>query len=734
MVEVRTTLDAEMATRLAEFARACKAALRAVSLYPTGHPAIGLTLGKLTELTGILTASGPCTLEVRPHTIHVGGLSPAKPDSAIVELSDLLRRQLVGSLTVNAGADAQSWRTLLMLLSRAADEVRADGGIASLWATAGGPSLEIVEIDYAEVLREKQGDAEAVDRLITAALSGAQLELDEPGMRMLLDIVGDPGRLALLMQQLEKRTETMPGAVRVGAFLNLLRGLAEYVGKTNPGQLDHTLKQFGQVAGRLSAEAMLELLVRRAQPEAMAGNVDVVTAMVHRMSDSSVAQFVSNSVIAERGATDRLAQAFNALVPDADRQRQLLSLAEPDVAASELGQDAAFQDLWERVEAMLTSYSDDKFVSDAYARELSGARARAVDVEASSDDPPERVSAWLSTVADAALRSLDYLLLEDLLRIEEDGARWRDVAETVITHAEDLVRVAYIDQALKLAETVATEGRRIPAREEPARAVLDRLGRGAMIRHSAKQLRTADEDFYERVKRLAHSIGPAVIAPLAEALSAEQDARSRRRLRDILVGFGAAGRESVQQLMNAANWEVRRTAAFLLREFGGTEGLKELQPLLTDPEPLVQREAIQALILNGTDAASQMLLQVLTTTTGRPREALIKELGSMRDERAAPLFCYLVRHLDRKAFSHAYLGAIEALGSFGGPDAVEALKDALQQGDWMAPFRTRRTRACAAHALRKIGTTAALAALQEASKGGKRGVRAAAKAELKTLG
>ena len=103
-----------------------------------------------------------------------------------------------------------------------------------------------------------------------------------------------------------------------------------------------------------------------------------------------------------------------------------------------------------------------------------------------------------------------------------------------------------------------------------------------------------------------------MIAPLAEALSAEQDARSRRRLRDILVEFGAAGRESVQQLMNAANWEVRRTAAFLLREFGGAEGLKELQPLLTDTEPLVQREAIQALMLNGTDAASQILLQALT--------------------------------------------------------------------------------------------------------------------------
>jgi hypothetical protein len=594
--------------------------------------------------------------------------------------------------------------------------------------------MEIVEIDYAEVLREKQGDAAATERLIAAAMSGSQLELDESGMRLLMEIVGDPARLTSLMQQLEQRTEGLPGAVRVGAFLNILRGLADYVARTNPGQLDQTLRQAGTAAGRLSAEAMLELLLRRTKPEAMSGSVDVVSAMVHRMSDSAVAQFVSSSVIAERGPTDRLAQAFHALVPDTERQRQLLSIAQPDVAASELGQEAAFQDMWQRVEAMLTSYSDEKFVSDAYGRELSSARARAVDVEAVSDDPPERIAGWLETVADASLRNLDHLLLTDLLRIEEDGARWRDVAETAITHAEDLVRVGYFDQAFHLAESVATEGARLPARTEAARAVLERLGRGTMMRHAAKQLRTADDELYGRLKRLAHGIGPAVIAPLAEALSAEQDARSRRRLRDILVEFGAAGRESVQQLMNAANWEVRRTAAFLLREFGGAEGLKELQPLLRDTEPLVQREAIQALMLNGTDAASQILLEALTTTAGRPRETLITELASMKDERAGPLFCYLVRHLDQKRFPGVYVGAIDALGSFGGPDAVEALKDALQGGHWMAPLRTRRTRASAAQALRRIGTSAAVAVLRDASARGSRGVRAAARAELKRLG
>jgi HEAT repeat protein len=189
----------------------------------------------------------------------------------------------------------------------------------------------------------------------------------------------------------------------------------------------------------------------------------------------------------------------------------------------------------------------------------------------------------------------------------------------------------------------------------------------------------------------------------------------------------------VQQLKHAANWEVRRTAAFLLREFGGAEGLKELIPLLTDTEPLVQREAVQALVFNGSDAASQILLRALTTTSGRPRETLIAELQSMRDERAAPLFSYLVRHINRKAFPSVYVGAVEALGSFGGPDAVGALTHALQQGDWRAPLRTRRLRAAAAQALRRNAPDAALDALREAGRRGPRGTRAAARAQLKQL-
>lgn len=719
-------LPADEAARLAEFARACKSAARAVSLYPGAHPAIGVSLERLAAITQRLTHSGPFRLQVGSDRLLVNGAAAAKPDPAIAELAGLLHRHLIGGLTLNPGADAGSWRTLLLLLARAPEDVRSDGGIARLWSTAGGPSVEIQQIDYAEVLREKEGHEAELDRIIAAALASRQLQLDDSGMHLLLGIVGDPNRLAELIAKLERATAG--GATdAAAAFISLLRGLTDWTRSHHPEQLETVLTQASRGAGRLSADSMLSLLAQRQRGDVPRSDADLASALVDRMSDATVSQFVARSVIAERSASERLAQAFQTLAPDTERQRQLLALVEAEVSSSELGSEEGFADLWQRVEGILTSYSDKTFVSDEYGRELSSARTQAIDVERISDDPPERLAAWLATVNDAALRGLDDQLLLDLLAIEGDLLRWRDVADTVTTHAEDLVRVGQFEMACRLADAVVRESRKEAARLPHAHVALERFARGSMMKHVAAQLRVADEETYERFKTLCHAIGPPVIAPLAEALSAEQDARSRRRLRDVLVGFGAQGRESVQPLMSAPNWEVRRTAAFLLREFGGSEGLKELVPLLADSEPLVQREAAQALLLNGSDEASQILLNGIRATSGRVRETLVTELTNARDARSAPFFRHVVRHMDRRTEPRLYVAAIDALGTMENQEAIDALRYALYQGDWKAPFETRRIRAAAAGALRRIGAPPAIDVLREATRRGTRGVRAAAR-------
>ena len=191
---------------------------------------------------------------------------------------------------------------------------------------------------------------------------------------------------------------------------------------------------------------------------------------------------------------------------------------------------------------------------------------------------------------------------------------------------------------------------------------LERFGRGSLMKHMPAYLRTAEADTYEKLKSLCHAIGEPVIVPLAEGLAAEQDARSRRRLRDILVGFGPRGAESVRavderrQLGGAAD---RGVPAARVRRIAG---LKELVPLLADAEPLVRREAVQGLVMNGSREASAILLNAILSSKGRSREALLQEVLSVRDERAAPLFAHAF--VSRaEPLARAVRDGIEVLGS-----------------------------------------------------------------------
>jgi HEAT repeat protein len=172
----------------------------------------------------------------------------------------------------------------------------------------------------------------------------------------------------------------------------------------------------------------------------------------------------------------------------------------------------------------------------------------------------------------------------------------------------------------------------------------------------------------------------------------------------------------------------------MMREFGGSEALPDLTELLDDNEPQVQRDAVRAIINVGTTAAFKILEQALATGTTRSREAIMQAISLVRDDRATPLFAYILEHVDhRGALGAVYLRAIESLGSLKDPAGIPPLEDALRKGEWWAPRRTASLRQTAASSLARIGTPEAIAALEKAVAEGSRGVRAAARTHLRSL-
>jgi len=723
-------MSAQQSAALADFARTCKAAARSVSLYPATHPAIPGALGRVVNASRRLTAEGDVTITVLPDALVIDGRTPSKPDAAIGEFAELLHERLVGELRIERDADATDWRTLLLLLSRTTEELMADGGISKAWAESGRAHFEIREIDYAEVLRERSGsEGAAWKSIIEFCLQGdTSAVIDERTLEAVIGALDSPERFNELLQAVQSAPA---GAASIGARAAALLGLIQKAIERLKarGELDQSAvtQTIADSAAHMTPEMMLSLIQQAREPTDT-GEASLAATVISQMGEDTIASFVGNAVVAEHGASERLALAFEALVPEAERKERLLDVAKETAAQSPLGGEAGFENLWQNAAQLLMSYSDKPFVSEEYGRELSSTRLQATEVERSNEDPEERLQAWRDSVSDEAIRGLDLALIQDLLRIEAEPDAWQAIAAVAAGEVERRTLLADVATAQTLLDLlVAERGEEGRAALRPAaEAIVTKLTAGQIVRHIVFHLRKTED--VEPLSRLAHTLGPSVVRPLAIALAAEENSRAIRHLRELLLGFGAAGRQSVEQLKNSPNPAVRRMAIDLMRVFGGREALPELASMLDDADPQVQRESIRAIVQIGTEEAFAILEKALVGGAAS-RDTILQQLIGQRDDKAIPLLCYVLNHTSpRGKLVSVHAQIIEALGSLPAhKESTRTLRNILYRGEWWAPFRTAALRHAAAAALRHIGAPEALAVLQEAASRGSRGVRAAAK-------
>ena len=723
-------MSAEQTAVLAEFARACRTAARSVSLYPATHPSIQASLERVIGAAGRLTPAGQVTLTVYPGSLFIDGRAPARTDQAIEELSALMKERLVGALRFEAGADVHDWHALLLLLVRPLDELAEAGGITNAWSATGRNHFEIIEIDYAEVLKERSGAGSSEwDQIIALCLQGGPL--DEAALTALLAALGDPARFGELIERLQSAAAGGDATVsaRAAALLELVRQLLEASAqRSGESSKEGVLQVVAHSSARLTPDMLIAIIERARAPEGQQS--DVAAAVVDRIGDNTIASFVAGNVVKEGGATERLALALQLLVPEIDRKERLIDLAKQEVEQSPLGRQPGFADSWETAANMLASYSDDTFVSREYARELSSAQKQALDIARVSDDPPERLRAWRASVGDEAIRALDVELLVDMLKVEDAPSAWRDTARLVTSEIEKRLQAGDPGSAQKLALAIIRETGSAGRTElrEAAESAVETLASVELASSIAWHLRRVDDQDVDPYVRLCRTVGPRLIGPLAEVLIVEENSRAIRRLRELLFSFGAAGRETVERLKRSANPTVRRTAIEMLRMFGGQDALADLATMLEDRDPQVQRDAIKAIANLGNDEAFEVLQKALMSGTAAGN-AIPQQLITLKEERAAPLLCYVLNHSQpRGHLVEVHAQIMEALGALGSyAESIATLQTALYRGEWWAPKRTAILRRAAAMALGRIGSAEARQVLDEAKKAGNRGVRQAAR-------
>ena len=162
------------------------------------------------------------------------------------------------------------------------------------------------------------------------------------------------------------------------------------------------------------------------------------------------------------------------------------------------------------------------------------AHTQAIEIERISDDP--RPGADMACHGDRhAVRELDRQLLLDLLRLEPDPARGVRCRPSwwPRSRADRVGEFAHADQRCR---RWRTSGALRDALITAARDTRDgEVAAGPLIRISSSLRKVDDRDVLS-LSRLAHTLGPGVIRPLAEALAAEEHKRALRRLREYCWG------------------------------------------------------------------------------------------------------------------------------------------------------------------------------------------------------
>jgi hypothetical protein len=675
-----------------EFARAFRSAARAVSFYPPSHQAVVSALEHVVTAARAAAADGSLCLTILPKTLLARGVPVDTSQTAVVDVANICHRHGVGAVNLDGRDTADAWRALLTLLAQKPEDARGAGGIQRQWKALRHVSPTILEIDFGALLRGKVGG----DFIELAGVISHYLETAGVGGSILDDPCG----------ALRRAIENAPDdAAAVEAVLRELRAAAQLTW-TQPDQFDDVFRRAADVGESISEGVLNGLIDRRGTAEAMVGTVDVVSALVDRMTNATVSTLLSR-IMGEPGTGSASpVDLFTRLVPDADRRRVIVQGAHEVT----LAEDVAGQ--WANLERNLEAYSDPRFVSDAYLNELHSVQVRADRVRREASVPPELRAEWVRSIGDEAVRELDARLLEDLVRLETEHGRSRKVLEILQAHAieaaddDDWPGVA---RAVELIAGVASESADDMLRQFAVES-LQRLSKAPLSARALEMLAGAEPLLGDTLSRALSGIGASLLPAIAARWAAGDGPATRSRLEQVVAAIGRPGREPLRRLLASEDEPaaIRTAAIRLLQLTAGSEHLPALEAALSDRRDDIRREAFAALAGSSSARAPDILAHGIARADAAAQTTLLTWLLALGGRRALPVLQRLFAEVDPRTVSvPVYLSMIAAVGRTGREDAAPLLTAVAHRTRLSAPIRTWRFRAAAKSALRALRRHAA---------------------------
>lgn len=721
----QATLSPELTRQSIALARALSAAARNWALYPPEHPAVAASLTRLSDTITQTVAGAAFTFGVTPKTLLVAGY-PLPEDHAVSEAARLLHDHDILQLSFLGEAEPAALHALLALLSRSAEELRAQGGPEKAWAAAPHVSIAIEQIDYEKILEDRDVEHEVerrddIWRSVVNAIVEGRTTFDSVQQQRLLEIAGSAFEIKELATAVSAPKCNIDGSpmitTQAAIVLATFRHLAGIVTVMDPERIPDMMRNVAAATASLDPHVVMQIM----QTDEGMQEAPIVNKIAQSFDDEKVAELLATALSKDGKATARLARIFDTIAPDDERKQRVLRMTKNLLSEHDFGRSSQFKAVWNSMEELLLTYDESPYVSQSYQASLEGAVGRS-EMFAARDLPPE-MPEWVESLQQDNVRSLSVLLITDLLRIETNEDRAVEIAGDMAILVDDLLLSGdFSNSALVLRELrKATEKQVAPA---AARAALTTVGESVALREAASMLSDFDEATLAQFIECCESVGPISIRSLHPVLQSETETPAFVRARDLTHRFGAAGVTHVAPLVDDNRWFVQRNAAALLGATRSPEAVVPLQGLLRRTDARVLRQAVAALAGIDDPAAARAVQTALRAASGAGRTAVVEALVAEKDPRVVPMLARILSESDPFGQDHqTVLDTLDAVRQLRDERAVGAVATIMRRKRFFGRKKARAFKAASVDALLAIGTPRATSALTEAARTGDRLLR-----------
>jgi hypothetical protein len=688
-----------------------------LGFYPRGNPAIQAAMGQCeASQAEVIGNDGPLTLLISKDQFYLRDqplFPPQTPESRFAaHLFTLgLRR-----ISFTGKAQASDFEQLMNLLL----EIGDDPGLFSA-ALGGFPDQAITGIELYQIADLEVVDESALAEEIDLALERLQDEGQSsttiakvaqdiyvrilPGTlepTRIAKLLENPSRikeafdqLALPRENAAARTVAMEVAARV------LSDVAHTIAKAPPTEQTRLFRATAELLLDVEEPMRTAVLIEKILPQATSDNH--LGTLIHSLTDEELIELLTTRVPLHEGVVGVISTSICSLGLPFPRRVSLLHLLRKR-AAQAGPEDRRYAELFKALSG--GAGTDGAADADASEAEL-GTRPLTVPQESLQLTDDERFGLDETLQRSGSMPDIENIpVLIDLLHIEEDVQRYRDLIETVETLRKEALNRGRTDAAIEVVRGYAAL-RQDSGLQTERWEMLEKAWESAADAETITSLAQLSLQYekgsshYSLILEYLRTVLDRGYRVLLERLEKEESKPARLAIRGLLIALGTVNVDALRERVVHKQWFVARNVVSILGEIGGEGAVEALAAALGHDEPRVRHEALNALGKIGGESAARVIGQALGDRDNTVAVCAARWLTTMGSSVPLGRLAAIVHSgRFRRADPEIVMLAIKALGHTNNPKALDLLKKMARKRIGSLFGTRRRITACAADALR----------------------------------